>query len=71
MDNQKIVMDGPKTQVLDKLQGNGNSKRPNKASVKISKPIVKVISNKNITSSDATPSPNNDDSRESLGQDHE
>ncbi len=71
MDNQKIVMDGPKTQVLDKLQGNGNSKRPDKASVKISKPIVKVISNKTITSSDATASPNNDDSRESLGQDHE
>lgn len=71
MDNQKIVMDGPKAQVLDKLQGNGNSKRPNKASVKISKPTVNVISNKTITPSDATTSPNNDDSRESLGQDHE
>ena len=65
MDGQQIVMDGPKAQVLAKLQGNENQKNANKTSVKVSKPTVKVISNKTTTS------PNNDDNRDRLGQDHE
>ena len=47
MDNQKIVMDGPKAQVLEQLKGNENPKNNNKASVKISKPKTLVISKSN------------------------
>ncbi|MBP2281020.1 ATP-binding cassette subfamily C protein LapB [Psychrobacter sp. PL15] len=46
MDNQKIVMDGPKAQVLEQLKGNEGQKHTNKTSVKVSTPTVKVISNK-------------------------
>jgi ATP-binding cassette subfamily C protein LapB len=67
MDNQKIVMDGSKAQVLDKLQANERSNRSNNASVKLRKPTVKMTSNKTITSSDAATSPKNNDNRDSLG----
>lgn len=50
MDNQKIVMDGPKAQVLAKLKGNESStsqnqegKNPNKTSIKVNKPKIKAI----------------------------
>jgi len=46
MDGQKIVMDGPKTQVLEQLQKNDNKGSDNKTSVRVSKPQVKVISKK-------------------------
>ncbi len=51
MDNQKIVMDGPKAQVLAKLKSNesnsnGQNKeagQPNKTSIKVTKPKIKAI----------------------------
>lgn len=46
MDGQQIVMDGPKTQVLEQLQKNDNKGSNNKTSVRVSKPQVKVISKK-------------------------
>lgn len=64
MDNQQIVMDGPKAQVLAKLQGNDTQQKPNQKSIKVSKPKVTVISNKKTSA-------NNDDSSDNLGKDHE
>ena len=46
MDNQQIVMDGPKAQVLEQLKKNDNKGSNNKTSVQVSKPQVKVISKK-------------------------
>ena len=67
MDNQKIVMDGPKEQVLKQLKGNDDQANKNKTSIKVSKPKVKVISNTSNTSL-ATDIRNN---RDDLGQDNE
>ncbi|GAF62866.1 hypothetical protein JCM18903_2974 [Psychrobacter sp. JCM 18903] len=65
MDNQKIVMDGPKAQVLEQLKGNDEQKTANKPSIKVSTPRVKVISNKT-----ASISSKNKDERDNLGQDN-
>lgn len=46
MDNQKIVMDGPKDQVLQQLQANENPKSNAKASIKVSQPRVRITSQK-------------------------
>ncbi len=46
MDNQKVVMDGPKDQVLRQLQANENPKSHSKASVKVSQPRVRITSQK-------------------------
>lgn len=67
MDNQKIVMDGPKEQVLKQLKGNDDQANKNKTSIKVSKPKVKVISNTSNTSL-ATDIRNN---RDDVGQDNE
>ncbi|WP_227674669.1 type I secretion system permease/ATPase [Psychrobacter jeotgali] len=59
MDNQKIVMDGPKEQVLAKLRSNdstadsatqndNNDKNPNKTSIKVSKPKIKAIAKQSL-----------------------
>lgn len=69
MDNQKIVMDGPKDDILARLQGNEQPKPANKASIKVSQPRVKVVSNQT-----SRLSPNNDarhDNKDNLGQDNE
>lgn len=60
MDNQQIVMDGPKAQVLERLQGNDPQQKPNKTSVKVSKPKVSALGNKTATS--ATDNGNRDNS---------
>ncbi|MFK3990422.1 MULTISPECIES: type I secretion system permease/ATPase [unclassified Psychrobacter] len=67
MDNQKIVMDGPKEQVLKQLKGNDDQENKNKTSIKVSKSKVKVISNTSNTSL-ATDVRNNPDD---VGQDNE
>ena len=67
MDNQKIVMDGPKEQVLKQLKSNDDQANKNKTSIKVSKSKVKVISNTSNTSL-ATNVRNNPDD---LGQDNE
>ena len=67
MDNQKIVMDGPKAQVLEKLQGNETQQKANQTSIKVSKPKVTVISNKK-TSANGN---DNSDNSDNLGKDHE
>ncbi|PKH65719.1 type I secretion system permease/ATPase [Psychrobacter sp. 4Dc] len=46
MDNQKIVMDGPKDRVLEQLKANEAPQKTNKMSAKVSKPQVRVISQK-------------------------
>ncbi len=69
MDNQKIVMDGPKNDILAQLQGNEKPKPTQKASIKVSQPRVKVVSNQT-----SRLSPNNDarhDNKDNLGQDNE
>ena len=65
MDNQKIVMDGPKAQVLEQLKGNDDQKKASKPSIKVSSPRVTVISNKT-----SSISPKNDDKRDNSGQDN-
>lgn len=67
MDNQQIVMDGPKEQVLKQLKGNDDQANKNKTSIKVSKSKVKVISNTSNTSL-ATDVRNNPDD---VGQDNE
>ncbi|WP_201550822.1 type I secretion system permease/ATPase [Psychrobacter fjordensis] len=67
MDNQQIVMDGPKAQVLEKLQGNDTQQKANKTSIKVSNPKVTVISNKKTS----TNSNDNSDNSDNLGNDHE
>lgn len=67
MDNQKIVMDGPKAQVLEKLQGNDTQQKANQTSIKVSKPKVAVISNKK-TSANGN---DNSDNSDNLGNNHE
>ena len=68
MDNQKIVMDGPKEQVLKQLKGNDDQANKNKTSIKVSKPKIKVISNKTSSTSLAIDDHNNPDD---VGQDNE
>lgn len=65
MDNQKIVMDGPKAQVLEQLKGNDDQKKASKPSIKVSSPRVTAISNKT-----SSISPKNDDKRDNSGQDN-
>ncbi len=67
MDNQQIVMDGPKAQVLEKLQGNDTQQKANQTSIKVSKPKVTVISNKKTSASGN----DNSDNSDNLGNDHE
>ncbi|MBF0659819.1 type I secretion system permease/ATPase [Psychrobacter sp. NG25] len=67
MDNQQVVMDGPKAQVLEQLKGNENKANANKTSIKVSKPKVKVISNEASSASSATDNRNNPDN---LGQEN-
>ena len=67
MDNQKVVMDGPKERVLEQLKGNETKANANKTSIKVSKPKVKVISNEASGASVATDNRNNPDN---LGQEN-
>ncbi len=43
MDNQQIVMDGPKEKVLAQLKGNDDQKNTKRTSVKISNPKTRII----------------------------
>ena len=73
MDNQKIVMDGPKAQVLEQLKGNENPKAVNRTSIKVSQAKVEVISNKAATVSlqDNNSDKGESDNRQNnLGKDH-
>ncbi|MDN3453511.1 MULTISPECIES: type I secretion system permease/ATPase [unclassified Psychrobacter] len=67
MDNQQVVMDGPKARVLEQLKGNDTKANANKTSIKVSKPKVKVISNEASSASSATDNRNNPDN---LGQEN-
>ena len=44
MDNQQIVMDGPKEKVLAQLKGNDDQKNTKRTSVKISNPKTRIVS---------------------------
>lgn len=59
MDNQQIIMDGPKAQVLKRLQNNDAQQHTKKAAVKDSKPTVTVIGKSD--KSDRRTAPDHDD----------
>lgn len=66
MDNQKIVMDGPKSKVLAQLQSNEERKPAHKTAVKVSQPKTRVISKK--TSSIEVKADDQSDKDDNVGQ---
>ena len=80
MDNQQIVMDGPKAKILEQLKGN-EQRAPDKTPAKVSRPRVKVISSKTVGVSPKSDNNRNDkdnhdnqdnhNDKDNLGQDNE